>query len=883
MSSSNELRNKFLDFFKNKDHTIVESAPVFPQNDPTLLFTNAGMNQFKDVFLNTGTRSYKRAADTQKCIRVSGKHNDLEEVGVDTYHHTFFEMLGNWSFGDYFKKEAIEWAWEFLTKELNLPSDTLYATVFGGNEKLGLSKDLETFEIWKNNTDIDESHIEFHGAKDNFWEMGATGPCGPCTEIHVDRGPDACDKKNEEGHVCKVNGDCARYIEIWNLVFMQYNKLPNGTLEPLPAKHVDTGMGLERLTALTSGVLSNYDTDLFVPLFEKLEKLTGIKYKTDHKTDVAFRVIADHIKALTIAVSDGATPGNTGRGYVLRRLLRRAVRYAWQTLGIKEPFAWNLVDTVTEIYSEVFPELKKRSQYVKDVIKSEEVAFMRTIDKGIVLFEDLVKSMHGNVIDGYKAFDLYSTYGFPKDLIELMARERNLSLDEDGWSKAMKLHEKASEGKRKNIADFDLSELENLPPTEFIGYLHSHTNPDNAFSTKAKLLKLIKNNSIAILDKTPFYAESGGQIGDTGSITGENFEFEVTDTKKFGDFILHYGKIIRSDGNYPVSVQAEVNKKRRWNIMANHTATHLLHYALGEVLGDHALQQGSSVEPEKLRFDFTHHKKLTKEEIERIENLVNEAVYANYPVKTDVMDIKEAKKSGAKAIFGEKYGEKVRVVKIDPVSREFCGGTHLTATGHIGLFTILEETSLSAGVRRIVAITRGEAIRYMQQQRSSVQTVSSLLSSPPNEFENKITALKKQISELKKASKKSSGKDLNKFAVEILQNSEKIDETSIVVRHLDNLDRKQMSELSDLIKSKSKSVAGVLTAVDSKGGVVILTFTDKNLQKVHAGNLLREIAPIVDGKGGGRPDFAQGGGKNKENIKKLLEKAKELIKTSLSK
>jgi alanyl-tRNA synthetase len=879
MRSGNEVRQLFLNFFKEKEHKIVESAPVFPKDDPTLLFANAGMNQFKDIFLGTGKRDYVRAADTQKCLRVSGKHNDLEEVGHDTYHHTFFEMLGNWSFGDYFKEEAITWAWEFLTSVLKLPEEKLYVTVYEGNKDQNLEPDEESASIWLNNSSITKERVLYCSGKDNFWEMGETGPCGPCTEIHVDRGAEACDREGVEGHVCAVNGDCARYIEIWNLVFIQYNRVPGGKLEPLPAKHVDTGMGFERLVALVNGKFSNYDTDLFIPIFDEISNISGYKYGENHEIDIAFRVIADHIKAITISIADGVMPGNVGRGYVIRRLLRRGFRYGKQFLGLEKPFMTGLIPRVCDIYKDIFPEIHKRISHINQVVLAEEKAFSTTIDNGILKFDELTKELKSaDIIDGEKAFILYSTYGFPKDLIAVMGLERGLILDEKGWNKAQKIHEKASDGGKKRVLlDFDIEELEGVAPTTFCGY----PKEDNFLVKEVNLLKLI-NNKTLIVDETPFYAESGGQVGDSGTISSDSFIFKVKKTRKFGDYILHDGEVIKKEGELPSIVKAQVNSEKRYDTMANHTATHLLHWALREILGEHATQQGSSVEPDKLRFDFTHHSKLSPEDLIKIEKMINKIIGENILVQTQVMDIEEAKKTGAMAIFGEKYGDKVRVIMIGNVSKELCGGTHLLNTGAIGSFQIIEESSLSAGVRRIIAITRNHSFNKTIENRSKLQSLSQLLKTPINELEDKVLKLQEKVQSLKALGDNQTKSDLKSRKLSIIEKAKKVGEVYIIVEHLLDLDRNKASELSDMLRSGDKKIAGLFTLPDNKGGLVLLTFTSKSLNEIHAGNLLKELAPIVDGRGGGRPDFAQGGGKNILGLITLQKSAVEIMTSKVS-
>ena len=880
--TASEIRQLFLDFFAQRGHRIVPSAPVYPQDDPTLLFTNAGMNQFKDVFLGTGSRPYTRVADTQKCIRVSGKHNDLEEVGIDTYHHTFFEMLGNWSFGDYFKIEAIEWAWEFLTTVAKLPEEKLYVTVFEGNA--AVERDEESAQIWRDRVKVREGHLHYCGAKDNFWEMGDSGPCGPCTEIHVDRGPAACDRQGVAGHVCRVNGDCARYMEVWNLVFIQYNRMPDGHLEPLPAKHVDTGMGFERLVGLVNGRLSNYDTDLFSPLFDQLTTLCGIAYGAELKTDIAFRVIADHARTLCMALTDGVTPANTGRGYVLRRLLRRAVRYGRQFLGLSEPFLETLAPTVARIYADIFPEIGQRLSHVQAVLTSEETSFGRTIEQGIRRFEELAQEQDGDaVIDGGRAFQLYATYGFPRDLIELMARERGLHVDEAGWNAAEADHEKASEGKKRVYTTLSLEELEGVSPTTFVGYPHDGLATDYGTQCEARPLALVNGDAVLVLDRTPFYAESGGQIGDAGRVVGAGFRFEVMATRKFGDYVLHEGKLIEgSAAALPATVTATVDRDRRVDTMANHTATHLLHFALHQVLGPHAQQQGSSVEPGRLRFDFTHPARVTPEELTEIERIVNERILENAPVCTDVMDLDAARASGATAIFGEKYGESVRVVSAGDFSKELCGGTHVVATGQIGAFAILEESALSAGVRRIVAMTRHGALAHFQGLRATLTDTARLLKVPADQVPGRVEKLLTQIDELRAEQTKKATADVKDLRDQLWSQARNVGDAHVIVAYFAQLDREGAARLADELRSDARRCAGLLVVPDKDDSLALLTFASAGLGAVHAGNLLKELAALVGGRGGGRADFAQGGGRDPEKIPMLLETAKNRLLSMLS-
>ena len=677
--TSAEIRQSFLDFFKDKEHKIIESAPVVPYDDPTLLFTNAGMNQFKDVFLNQGTRDYSRAADTQKCIRVSGKHNDLEEVGYDTYHHTFFEMLGNWSFGDYYKEEAIVWAWELLTEKFSLPKERLWATVY--------ETDDEAFEIWKTKTDIDPKHILRFGDKDNFWEMGDTGPCGPCSEIHINLSDD---KENPD----LVNSGVEEVIEIWNLVFIQYNRDAEGNLHDLPMKHIDTGMGFERLVRVLQNKKSNYDTDVFKPLIDEVEKISGADQKEKDNL-IAMRVIADHIRTLTFAIGDGAIPGNEGRGYVLRRILRRAARYG-RKINLKEPFLFRLVDILAENMGKVFPEIIEKKENIQKIIKAEEESFNATLDRGLSLFEEISEkslSEKKEMIEGSDVFKLYDTFGFPVDLTNILAKEKNLRIDEAGFDKLMdEQKERARKSTKEKIGVTGISgeELSDLTSenskTIFTGY--------ETLEGKGKITALKKENGkvLVVLDKTPFYAESGGQISDTGKLIFDDRSFKVTDVLKIKDQFVHIVEGGGSELKTGAEVIAKVDEDRRWNIMRNHSVTHFLHAALRQVLGSHVQQAGSYVGSERLRFDFSHFQKLSKEEIAKIENIVNCNIRKNYQLTHHKnIPFEEAKKMGALMFFGDKYGESVNVVQFGDYTKEFCGGTHVQNSAQIGLFKIVSE------------------------------------------------------------------------------------------------------------------------------------------------------------------------------------------------
>jgi alanyl-tRNA synthetase len=883
MPTADEIRESFLDFFRQHGHTIVPSAPVVVHGDPSLMFTNAGMNQFKDVFLGTGRREYTRCADTQKCIRVSGKHNDLEEVGVDTYHHTFFEMLGNWSFGDYFKKEAIRWGWEFLVDVMGLPGDKLWATVFGGDEALGLQADHEARELWLSETPLPTDRVLDFGVKDNFWEMAETGPCGPCSEIHMDLGPEACDKQDVEGHRCRVNGDCGRYFEVWNLVFIQYNRLDAQTLKPLPARHVDTGMGFERLVAVCQNKRSNYDTDLFTPLLDKIGALTDTTYGRDRFTDVAMRVIADHVRALTVAISDGALPGNKDRGYVLRRLLRRALRFGYQALGRDTPFIYAVVPVVADVLGKPFPELPMRTDHVQRVIKSEEESFLRTLDRGIARFEDLASGLEqsgARTLDGTKAFDLYSTYGFPRDLIELMARERNFTLDEKGWAQAEEAHRQASSSTAKQ--HFDPAELEGLPSTEFVGYWEHPAAESMGTRARARILKVIGNEYV-ILDRTPFYAEAGGQVGDTGKISAPGFRFRVTDTGRLGDIWFHRGELEQADLTaLPDEVIAEVDRTRRLDIMANHTATHLLHWALHEKVSARANQQGSLVHPDYLRFDFTHDQGLSEAQLQAIELAVNDWISRDTPLQIRHQSYQEAVKQGVTALFGEKYGDQVRVIQIDDISQELCGGTHCQRTGQIGYFQIVSERAVSAGVRRIVAETRSAAVHRALEQRHLLEQAARALNTSTEELPSRIAQLQQKLKELKKGGKKAKALNIKKEQKRLFGNAPQIGGVSLIVDQLE-INPKALGELADALRGGKQPVAGVLAST-ATGKAVFVAFASKSLAesgRVHAGTLVRNAASKAGGKGGGRPDFAKGGSKDTDAVEAALTAARNELESML--
>ena len=905
MKTAKQIRHEFVDFFKGKDHEIVPSSPIVPIGDETLLFANAGMNQFKDIFLGLAPARYPRVADSQKCLRVSGKHNDLEEVGKDTYHHTFFEMLGNWSFDDYFKAESIEWAWELLTKVWGIDPDRLWATVFAGDAADGLPKDEEAANLWPKVTPIPSGRVLACGKKDNFWEMGETGPCGPCSEIHIDLGPEMCDMKNVPGHECRVNGGCARYIELWNLVFIQYNRHPGGKLVPLPAKYVDTGAGLERIVAVMQNKASNYDTDLFMPIIERTGQITGHKYtsKLGNKTDNAFRVIADHIRALVFAITDGATPSNEGRGYVIRRILRRASRFG-RELGMHEPFIYKLVPVVVDCLGEAFGEIRERANHVSTVIESEEAGFGRTLDRGIEIFAgaaERAQKSKDKVINGEDAFQLYDTYGFPLDLTQLMATERSLKVDTATFSELMEQQRQRARAaiSKDSLSITDTVSGQVLPETEDLHKYHTDQCgaviagfiDGEGFKNKGRIEAGTQVG--LVLDKTCFYAEAGGQVGDCGIIQSGKARFIVEKTVKIANCIVHQGKAVEGAFDIGEKVHAIVSKDRN-SVKKNHTATHVLQWALQEVLGKSVAQQGSYVGPDYLRFDLTCPKAPTVEQLKQVEELVRGKIAADLPVTWTVMPKNEAQKLGAMALFGEKYGDEVRVVALgaenkdridEAFSREFCGGTHVEKLGSIGGFKIIKEESISAGVRRITALTGAALTDYLEKASGIVDELSAILKVPSESLVERVGQLlkdnKKLAKELKAAARQS-GSDSMAEARELLEKCEKIGEASIVIGQLSTTTIDQAREAVDMLKKKAKSAAIVLGFDDDGRATLLAGVTDDLIAKgLKAGDIVKEIAPIVDGGGGGRPQMAQAGGKNPKKIGDALTRAGEIIKQKL--
>ena len=911
MMTSTQIRQSFLDFFKSKQHAIVPSSSLMPDS-PNLLFTNAGMNQFVPIFLGQTKCPYTpgRAADTQKCIRAGGKHNDLDDVGLDTYHHTFFEMLGNWSFGDYFKQEAISWAWELVIDVWKFPPSRLYATVYNPDKSKGDPSefDQDAWNFWAEkfrSVGLDPAiHIVNGNKKDNFWMMGETGPCGPCSELHVDLTPDG----NTHGKL--VNQGSAECIEIWNNVFIQFNANPDGTFSPLPAKHVDTGMGFERVTSIIQGTknltdfanakISNYETDIFRPIFDAIEKLSGKKYGStlpkpgstgdtgQEKIDVAFRVIADHIRTLSFAIADGIQPGNNDRNYVLRRILRRAVRYG-RTLGFHEPFFYKLVDVLAETMGDVFPEIRAKKKHVQDVIRIEEEAFNKTLDNGIALFEEYAQrgqeaakvaqaaQLHGaqGHVDGGFAFKLYDTFGFPLDLTELMARERGLTVDKQGFEKLMEEQRaRARAAQKKEV--ISLSQIETTTPTKFVGY--------DDLSVQAKVVEVVslKDKIAVILDASACYAEMGGQVGDTGELTGSGQLWRVVSTQKSGNTFLHFVE----GGDAPAvgaSVTLAVEKSRRAAIQRHHTVTHLLHWALHEVVSREASQKGSFVGPDKLTFDFNG-AALTPGQIADVEKLVNERILENAPVSW--VEVKHSHVKDRKDVmqfFGDKYGEWVRVVQIggkptalDGYSMELCGGTHTRATGEIGLFRIVAESAIAAGVRRIEAVAGLTAYDVMRADRELIKTVAGKVTSPIHELEKKIEAMLAHQKELEKEVKLAMLRNASNAASELLERVQTVNDIPFIAHNLGDANGDFLQAIADSLKSRFQGVL-VLGGAANDAVALVAAVSSDYTAKVQAGKIIQQIAPIVGGKGGGKPDNARGGGKDATKLDEALAKAKSLL------
>lgn len=872
MYSAKEIRESFKDFFKSKGHQIVPSAPMVIKDDPTLMFTNAGMNQFKDIILGNVPAKYKRVADSQKCLRVSGKHNDLEEVGLDTYHHTMFEMLGNWSFGDYFKKEAIDWAWEYLVDVLKINPDRLYATVFEGYAPEGLSRDDEAAEYWEKH--LPKDHILNGNRKDNFWEMGETGPCGPCSEIHIDLRSDA-ERAEKDGREL-VNESHPQVIEIWNLVFMQYNHKADGSLEPLPARVIDTGMGFERLCMALQGKTSNYDTDVFQPMLKKIGQLSGKTYGDDKQTDIAMRVIADHIRTISFSIADSQLPSNAKAGYVIRRILRRAVRYAYTFLGQKQAFLYRLVDTLIESMGEAYPELTTQADLIKKVIKEEEESFLRTLETGIKRLEKVIddtKKAGKTTISGNEAFILYDTYGFPLDLTELILKENGLDVNEEEFNAEMAKQKQRA----RNAAAVEATDwiTVNEGDSQFVGY------DEYSVATKILRYRKVKQKNTEfyqiVLEKTPFYAEMGGQVGDTGKLYNGDEVIEITDTKRENNLPVHITKQLPK--NVEVVFTAEINKEARQATAANHTATHLLHEALREVLGTHVEQKGSYVSPQFLRFDFSHFQKMTDEEIQKVERLANKKVREAIALEEfRNMPIAQAKELGAMALFGEKYGEEVRVIKYGS-SVELCGGTHVKNTGNIGIIKILSESSIAAGIRRIEAVTGSAVEDIIYDIQSTLKQAAALLNTT-----NLIQAVEKTINEnadLKKEAENVMQERIKATAEKLLAEKDIINGINVClmtgVRIPD-----MVKGVAFAIKEKSPSSTIFIGATTYKEKPMLTVMATEDMVKAgfNASAMVKEAAKLIQGGGGGQPQFAQAGGKNAEALSLAIDKLMDIIKNS---
>ncbi|MBR6847354.1 MAG: alanine--tRNA ligase [Bacteroidales bacterium] len=865
-----EIRNSFLDFFRSKEHAIVPSAPIVVKNDPTLMFTNAGMNQFKDIFLGNQPSKWKRAADTQKCLRVSGKHNDLEEVGHDTYHHTMFEMLGNWSFGDYFKKEAIAYAWEYLTEVVKIDKDKLYVTVFGGDEKDGQPADMEAYGYWKEH--VTEDRIIYGNKKDNFWEMGETGPCGPCSEIHIDLRDEAARKQIPGRDL--VNKDDPQVIEIWNLVFMQYNRMADGHLVELPAKHVDTGMGFERLVRVLQGKTSNYDTDVFQPIIQAIAKMSGIEYGKEEKTDVAMRVIADHLRAVSFAIADGQLPSNNGAGYVIRRVLRRAVRYGFTFLGFEEPFVCQLLPILVQQMEHNYPEIKAQQELVSKVIREEEASFLRTLAQGIKRFESYVEQHPGQDIDGNFAFELFDTYGFPIDLTQLMANEKGINVDMDGFKTNLDEQKnrsrKAAEKANGDWVVVNASEQ----PTEFVGYTDM-TCESHILRFREVVAKKQRHFEI-VLDKTPFYAEMGGEVGDTGTLTSENETIKILNTVKENNLVIHITEQLPQ--NPEVAFTATIDTERRQRIANNHTATHLMHAALRKVLGTHVEQKGSLVDDQRLRFDFSHFSKMTPEEIRQVEKIVNQKIRENIPNVTYAeIPIDEAKAMGATALFGEKYGDKVRVVVFDKdYSMELCGGCHTSATGNIGMFKIVSESAIAAGIRRIEAIT-GEAVeQYLDEQLDLIGQLRENVKS--NDLVKGVVSLNEQNAALRKEVEHLMQEKAQDTAEKLLGKAVEHNGCKLIIDQL-KCSGDQLRNIATMLKQADNNVIAIIGAVSEGKPALCLMLPEAyaEAKDLDATKLIREVAKEIQGGGGGQKTLCVAGGRNADGLPKAMQMLKERI------
>lgn len=881
--TGHELREQFLEFFQERDHTVVPSSSLVPQNDPTLLFTNAGMVQFKDVFLGAEKRNYIRATTAQKCVRAGGKHNDLENVGRTARHHTFFEMMGNFSFGDYFKKDAIRFGWELLTDVLCLPGDKLWVTIY--------QEDDEAFELWENMIGVPQDRIVRMGEKDNFWAMGDTGPCGPCSEIVIDQGPEMNCGPNCGIGVC----DCDRYLELWNLVFMQFERDESGTLTPLPKPSIDTGLGLERVAAVLQGVYSNFDTDLFTPMFRFVEECTGKMYGEHEQDDTSMRVIADHLRSTTFLISDGVLPSNEGRGYVLRRIMRRAARHG-KMLGLSDPFLYKGIEVVVDAMKGVYKELADNCEHVVQVTLNEERRFGHTLNQGMDILNTLIEETRrqkSTVLDGKEIFRLYDTFGFPLDLTQDIAADYQLSLDMEGFEREMEAQRTRARQAWKGSGDVAVEAIykelsQEFPATRFVGY-------ETLEVPKATILALIKegilvervtagDNVEIILDMTPCYGESGGQVGDTGTMRaqkedGSGIEVIISDTTKpVPELVVHHGAIMEGMLHRGQTLAVIVDNDRRQRTRLNHTATHLLHAALREVLGDHVKQSGSLVDPDHFRFDFTHFSSLAERDLQRIEEIVNAGIRTNTEVKTAQTTLDEALNRGALAFFEEKYGEQVRVVQIPGISMELCGGTHASSTGEIGICKLLSESSIAAGIRRIEAVTGEVALHYIHEEEHRLRKASEILKTSPGEFVQKVEKLLATLKEHERENERLKMKLATLQVDALVEHAREINGVKVTAAQIENLDVKGLRSLADVLKGKLQSGIVVLGTV-SNGRVSLIAAVTKDIMNTyHAGHIIKEVAGIVGGSGGGRPDMAQAGGKNPEKLPEALNQVFQIVR-----
>ena len=887
MKNSKQIRQEFISFFEDRGHRFVRSAPVLPHDDPTLLFSNSGMAQFKEVFLGTGVREYNRAVNSQKCIRASGKHNDLEDVGHDNYHHTFFEMLGNWSFGDYFKKEAIEWAWELMTEVWGLPKDKLWATVFEGGD--GVEADEEAETIWRTFTEINSEQVLRFDKNDNFWEMGDVGPCGPCSELHIDLGDGTCPLS--EKHDCSVNLEgCWRFVELWNLVFIQYQRFPDGHLEPLAAQHVDTGMGLERVCRVLQGVNSNYSTDLFTPILASISDVTR-KTDTGGEVGVAFRVIADHLRSLSFAIADGALPSNEGRGYVLRRMLRRATRFG-RVLDMHDPFIYKIVPILSEVMGDAFPEIQKQQKHVQNIIQAEEDSFGLTLDRGLQIFEKMIatsKIKSNKILSGEDVFKLYDTYGFPIDLTKLMCEERGFGVDETLFGTLMKEQRtRAREyGKFTRVLD-EWTEISTGDDSKFVGY--------DTFRTESKLRRYSINEEGKwqfILDTTPFYAESGGQVGDQGTLeqTGSSGSgrrtWNVIDVQKHGDSIIHFCEAANPRGSNDdpddSKMIATVDEKSRLSTTNNHTAAHMMHAALREVLGKHVTQAGSLVNQEILRFDFTHLEKVVESQLEEIENIVNSVIRENIPTEIYETPFQEAIDSGITALFGEKYGDQVRVVKISEFSEELCGGCHFKATGQIGQFRLVSEEAIASGVRRIVAVTGRQAELMNQEHGRVVRSLRQLMNVPETQVPEVVVKLADEKRQLEKELQTLRNETALTAVSGLLKQAKDVKGVLVLAKKIEADSADTLRNVGKAVRGQINSgVAWLATTIDNKSTMLCVVSDDLIQRGFKAGELVNAVARLAEGRGGGKPDMAQAGIKAPEKLDEALATAPDIVLEKLS-